>query len=1449
MMLRDVSTATPSSVADVPANEGAVDSTADLSRDVSVHFTDDIPSLQKLSRSFTDTRVPSVPPPLQRSSSAPSPVVGSLEGRIQEGLQPLTDQALQRIVSGRPSKPHIKFEHVEISKCTWGQEQLTIGSWNPGSCQICFEETDILARPCGTDACIGTYCGDCLRHTALGMIDASLYACPYLKCPSCRNRVPSKMWKLLVSESAWEKYEANARAILNFRCPECDDVGTLLPEPKVEGAASSSIPVKTAELDAWRLWDREEGPSHIIDAITAAMKGVDASSQNKDDDNDEHKRLQAPVAANHRFYSLVSDVEDPERRCTLCLEWMRRHPFFLSPCCDAKMCFKCKTSGWHKGRGCEERMRKRMGTVGVQWCPKCGVPTVKSEGCDHIVCCCGASWTWMRSSLMYSAIHDMPDALLEALAMLPSAVEKEVANEEDRKNLIDNIDDDSWEILVEFLGLPAGTLLLRGSETSARGIVAPAKLNEKDLPLKLLFQPPQERNPEDEGNSDEEEDDERNVDNFSAPLTYACLAGSAACVKILLQRGFDPNHVPVQFNYPPLISMTNENSVAWGVPQKPSGMSLIECAKLLIEASGDINCCSYVDSALSFALQEVDCPIDYTAWLIENTDLLKLSKIHLCPIQALMRRSFNLMDDEGEEDVANKDARLKEFEDQRLDLLDKLVVKKCDVNSLRNNDTPIMLACESGLVDVVKKLIKSGASVNGPPSASDKEDKNGGDKSAKSTEEDEEGEDEVKRKEEDDDSEYSCEESDSDDGGCGSDSRDYRLSTLYLAMRAHSSYRNLEENKATKVELINLLLENNADASQLGLLKCAIVNSHVPERCVELLIDNHADVNGMNESLPPPIFCAISNGHSAITRILMEKKADLTVTHESFGNVFHVLARVARQPNMVDPISWKELPSEVLALVNNRRRMLPTSCRSQLKKKRAKCSKNRDAGPGKECPRTPLALAIEANIIDTVEFLVDVKADVNLPLYEEGEFAAILPLHYVLTSTHKICMLEFLLHNGADPYNKDLLLTPDGKNTSFFAKAYDALVPLLSAAERTAAFEHLLGLQNRDLGIIQMFETLLKHDVTLAEDAVVRIAEVKGSPKIDSAFLALLNMIIERHPPKLAEMLPRCTKAVICSLRIECARMLLTRDDTFYPTIVLDIVKANKNFDSKAKYNFSENDIIELIHMAAKKNVDFFLRDDDGKMAHIYAAEAAQWNLVEVLTDNQTTQFHLVASSVVQAENAVQAARIRWEQTHSDWHAHLKKAQDYLRIHEYEVRNRAYEFRSNMSSDPHMILLTVSSVIVNNAPFYGWCYQEMPSVAANIVSLELKKGTTFIKQFLDVHWSVLRGQTEWHHLRSLLSHDLTNVSLEVVTFIREFRLRCPPETWGSLFHKNLDTHPFKHSKLLSLLGSMVGLIIAVLDTVEWVAFMAAEKNLAQKQTSARKYTREQTSKCVKHESN
>jgi hypothetical protein len=96
--------------------------------------------------------------------------------------------------------------------------------------------------------------------------------------------------------------------------------------------------------------------------------------------------------------SMPSLRQDLERRAALQLAILNRMPKTYTPCCGNRVCFRCKTYGWHE-ETCEEIQRREMGQK-VCFCPHCGVPTIKSEGCDHMVCVCGADWTWNLNPLL-----------------------------------------------------------------------------------------------------------------------------------------------------------------------------------------------------------------------------------------------------------------------------------------------------------------------------------------------------------------------------------------------------------------------------------------------------------------------------------------------------------------------------------------------------------------------------------------------------------------------------------------------------------------------------------------------------------------------------------------------------------------------------------------------------------------------------------------------------------------------------------------------------------------------------------------------------------------------------------------------------------------------------------------------------------------------------------------
>jgi hypothetical protein len=93
------------------------------------------------------------------------------------------------------------------------------------------------------------------------------------------------------------------------------------------------------------------------------------------------------------FDHILSLFLDVERRFAAQLEIYRKYPKLRVPCCDTKHCFLCKIQGHHKTKTCSEIQNNERG-LNCQYCPGCGVATLRTEGCMEILCVCGSVWKW-----------------------------------------------------------------------------------------------------------------------------------------------------------------------------------------------------------------------------------------------------------------------------------------------------------------------------------------------------------------------------------------------------------------------------------------------------------------------------------------------------------------------------------------------------------------------------------------------------------------------------------------------------------------------------------------------------------------------------------------------------------------------------------------------------------------------------------------------------------------------------------------------------------------------------------------------------------------------------------------------------------------------------------------------------------------------------------------------
>ena len=125
------------------------------------------------------------------------------------------------------------------------------------------------------------------------------------------------------------------------------------------------------------------------------------------------RRFLSPQQFNHLLEAAIASYieQQPERfqYCTTadCKQvYLRGMGAHTCPSCFASICTACNKEV-HEGMSCEERevlgnlaeqeRRNEQWALdtGTKRCPTCRVLVQKTEGCNHMMCCCGAHFCWI----------------------------------------------------------------------------------------------------------------------------------------------------------------------------------------------------------------------------------------------------------------------------------------------------------------------------------------------------------------------------------------------------------------------------------------------------------------------------------------------------------------------------------------------------------------------------------------------------------------------------------------------------------------------------------------------------------------------------------------------------------------------------------------------------------------------------------------------------------------------------------------------------------------------------------------------------------------------------------------------------------------------------------------------------------------------------------------------
>lgn len=298
-------------------------------------------------------------------------------------------------------------------------------------CSACMDEVigSSLGYSCSTLGCHGALCLDCFVQLAYVIISSAMYAVPVLRCPGgCMCRIPTKVWRgVLKTQKAtppilamvgsadsdaesilYTKYCENAEALMKMRCGCCHTTNELFISELNGDAILTSIDDRLNTIDqiisclspgeqlifyrTWLLFNRGRLPT---DAFITTMYDLFSEKMLSQDDIQSitYSGLYQPL--NLVMAPILSLLCDVERRLCAQLGLFRKYPKIVTRCCYEPHCFMCKVYGHHEDITCEQMQEQEIG-IDAQFCPACGVPTLRTEGCSHIVCVCWMDWEWQE---------------------------------------------------------------------------------------------------------------------------------------------------------------------------------------------------------------------------------------------------------------------------------------------------------------------------------------------------------------------------------------------------------------------------------------------------------------------------------------------------------------------------------------------------------------------------------------------------------------------------------------------------------------------------------------------------------------------------------------------------------------------------------------------------------------------------------------------------------------------------------------------------------------------------------------------------------------------------------------------------------------------------------------------------------------------------------------------
>jgi hypothetical protein len=267
-------------------------------------------------------------------------------------------------------------------------------------CPLCLGNVENRVKLCYDKSHV--LCKECAVHYINNIIDTSIRGtCPRIYCPfESHGDDPNNKKKIILRYESWahieklsnktkDKYTSLASSLVELLCGGCHKHKTL-----DQGYQPNAIKLKKLiENDKEENKDKPIFKQFMNDALDYSYGKIDQNdfytkiisiylgklSSEKDDDN-----------AWNMFKLVLKNIQNPERRTTLHLRYIKDRPKIRTNCCPVfSHCFKCKIKNFHEGKLCPPQEEEDVAD-----CPNCKISVSKGDGCNTLTCFCGKQFSW-----------------------------------------------------------------------------------------------------------------------------------------------------------------------------------------------------------------------------------------------------------------------------------------------------------------------------------------------------------------------------------------------------------------------------------------------------------------------------------------------------------------------------------------------------------------------------------------------------------------------------------------------------------------------------------------------------------------------------------------------------------------------------------------------------------------------------------------------------------------------------------------------------------------------------------------------------------------------------------------------------------------------------------------------------------------------------------------------